>query len=407
MGLKLVNAFETRKHIVLSSHDCVAQITHDVLQIAGNGKGKSMSPMIPGFGLIFLAAVAGGVFPLPLRVQRRYAWENTWLVVFLVALVIIPFTAVRIFLPVWPSAVAAAGTTTVLCAVAFGFLWGWGAVTFAIGITALGLSVGYATIMGLATAVGAIIPMIRRWDQVPGDARVVILLGIAVCVAGVAVCGRAGLLRERGSATASSSTADSSLSRQRILRVFLIGLAWCALSGFLSACANLGFDFADKVAQEAQKLGAGPLEASLGRWLTVYWGGFFAILIGTGSTLIRKGTWRNYFAAGSGRDLGLGLAAGCCHFLAQIPYGMGAYYLGRLGTTVGWVINIACALLVANALGFITKEWKGAPKNSRKVLFVGLSLLILAMVILAYGNGMVPRPNSASNASLMLRSATR
>ena len=193
MGLKLVNAFETRKHIVLSSHDCVAQITHDVLQIAGNGKGKSMSPMIPGFGLIFLAAVAGGVFPLPLRVQRRYAWENTWLVVFLVALVIIPFTAVRIFLPVWPSAVAAAGTTTVLCAVAFGFLWGWGAVTFALGISSVGMSLGYATIMGLSIALGSIIPMIRRWDRIPADARLFILLGIATCLGGVAICGRAGV----------------------------------------------------------------------------------------------------------------------------------------------------------------------------------------------------------------------
>jgi len=360
---------------------------------------ESMNPLIPGFGLIFLAAVAGGVFAVPLRTQRRYAWENTWLLAFLFALLIIPFTVVTIFLPVWASAVAAAGARTVLSAIAFGFMWGWGAVTFAIGITAVGLSLGYATIMGLATTIGSIIPMLRRWDEVPGDAKVVVLSGIAVCIAGVAVCGRAGVLRERATATGNSSNADPSCSQKPPLKVFLIGLAWCVLSGFLSSCANLGFEFADRVAQEAQRLGADPISASIGRWITVYWGGFLAILIGSGFRMFRKGTWRNYFAAGSGRDFGLAIVAGCCHFLAQIPYGMGAYYLGRLGTTVGWAINIASSLLVANAFGFITKEWRGAPKTSIRVLCFGLALLVSAMVILAYGNSIVthlPSPSTAN-----------
>ena len=86
------------------------------------------------------------------------------------------------------------------------------------------------------------------------------------------------------------------------------------------------------------------------------------------------------------RDFGFALIAGSCHFLAQIPYGMGAYYLGRLGTSVGWVFNIALSLLVANVLGFITKEWKGAPKASTRTLFVGLAVLVVAMGILAHGN---------------------
>jgi L-rhamnose-H+ transport protein len=353
-------------------------------KLQGKIKERSlMNPQVPGFGLILLAAVAGGAFAFPLRVHKQYAWENTWLLAFFFALICIPFTVVSIFLPVWKQAVIAAGTNTVLAAMGFGFLWGWGAVTFAIGISSLGLSVGYATIMGLATAVGSIIPMIRRWDRIPSNARIFILIGIATCLAGVALCGRAGVIRERAAGGDSSSLAN------KPLKIFMIGLAWCVLSGFLSACANLGFDYADRVAQEAQRLGAGPLAASIGRWITVYWGGFTAILIGTGSTLLRKGTWRNYFKPGSGRDFTFALIAGCCHFLAQIPYGMGAYYLGTLGTSVGWVVNIALSLLVANIIGFAIKEWKGAPRESTRVLFAGLAVLVVAMVILAHGNNLV------------------
>ncbi|HXW15006.1 MAG TPA: L-rhamnose/proton symporter RhaT [Terriglobia bacterium] len=348
-----------------------------------------MNPLIPGFGLIFLAAVAGGAFAFPLRIQQRYAWENTWLLAFFFALVCIPFTVVSIFLPVWRHAVVAAGPATVLTAVGFGFLWGWGAVTFALGISSIGMSLGYATIMGLSIAIGSIIPMIRRWDRIPDDARFFILLGIATCLAGVAICGRAGVLRERAASALGDAAKGASSPGNTPLKIFLVGLAWCILSGFLSACANLGFDFADRVALEAQQLGAGPLAASIGRWITVYWGGFLAILIGSGSTMLKNGTWRNYFKAGSRRDFGLALVAGCLHFLAQIPYGMGAYYLGRLGTSVGWVFNIALSLLVANAVGFITKEWKGAPKASTRTLFVGLAILVVAMGILAHGNNLV------------------
>jgi len=258
-----------------------------------------MNPLIPGFGLIFLAAVAGGAFAFPLRVHKHYAWENTWLLAFFFALICIPFTVVSIFLPVWRHAVVAAGPATVLAAIGFGFLWGWGAVTFAIGITSVGMSLGYATIMGLAIAVGAIIPMIRKWDRIPGDARFFVLLGIAICLAGVAICGRAGVLRERAAPAGDNSRKDASSPGKTPLKIFLVGLAWCVLSGFLSACANLGFDFADRVAVEAGKLGAGPLAASIGRWITVYWGGFFAILLGSGSTMIKKGTWRNYFKVGA------------------------------------------------------------------------------------------------------------
>jgi hypothetical protein len=81
---------------------------------------------------------------------------------------------------------------------------------------------------------------------------------------------------------------------------------------------------------------------------------------------------------------------GMLWFLAMIPYGMGAYYLGRLGTSVGWAINIAASLIIANSLGFLTGEWKAASTTARRVLFTGLAVLVGAMVLLAKGNSLAP-----------------
>lgn len=200
------------------------------------------------------------------------------------------------------------------------------------------------------------------------------------------------MLRERKVSPDPLATQRTSTGQKTAAQLFWVGLLWCVLSGFLSACANLGFDFSNRVATEASRLGAGPLAASIGRWLPMYWGGFFAILIGTGSTLTKNGTWNKYWARGTLRDFVLAILLGLGNFLAQIPYGMGAYFLGELGTSVGWAINIALSLLVANLFGFVTGEWKVAPRSSVYMLYVGLAVLIIAMVILAYGNSLAMHP---------------
>jgi L-rhamnose-H+ transport protein len=348
-----------------------------------------MSPLVSGFGLILLASVSGGVFALPLRIRRRYEVENTMLVAMLFATIIIPFVTARFLLPDWTLAIAAVGYRTLLPVVAFGFGWGMGAVTFALGVNAIGLSIGYATIMGISTAVGSLIPMLRRWEEIPGDAKAFTLLGMGICGLGVILCGRAGFVREH-----SISTETSSSSKPQRRRIFLIGLFWCIVSGFLSACANLGFDFAQPVEAAAANLGANPIFATLSRWLAMYWGGYLALSIVFGSKMLKRKTWRNYSGASAARDFGLAVLMGGLHFLAQIPYGMGTFYLGRLGTTVGWVVNIAFSLVVANLLGFITGEWRTAVALAKKIIVLGLTVMMVAVLVLAYANSLLPATSS-------------
>src|SRR5579872_5838311 len=134
-----------------------------------------MNPLIAGIGLIFFSALCNAGVGVPLRLRHRYQWENMWIVGHAFAMIIIPLVAARYLVPDWPAAMKAVGPGTIAIAMAFGFMWGIGAVTFAIGIDTIGLSLGYAIIMGIITAIGALIPMARRWSGIPPDARIVIL----------------------------------------------------------------------------------------------------------------------------------------------------------------------------------------------------------------------------------------
>jgi hypothetical protein len=239
--------------------------------------------------------------------------------------------------------------------------------------------------------------MARKWSGIPTDASLVILLGVAICILGVAVCGKAGIIREKAvDQNASGSTSGESASRpasslikKTAAGVFAIGLAWCVLSGVFSAGNNLGFDFADRVATEAVKLGTSPVYASLARFIAVYWGGYLAVLIFCGARMLKTGSWRNYAGAGAGRDAALSFAMGAFHFISQIAYGAGAYYVGRLGTTVGFAVMISSSIILANLFGFFTGEWKTAVRSSVRTLYMGLIMLIIAVLILAYGNSLV------------------
>src|SRR5712664_3280055 len=130
-----------------------------------------MNPLIPGFGFIFIAAVAGGVFGLQYRVQRRYTVANTALLSMFFATLVVPLIAINLLLPGWTTAISATATATLATVFIFGFGWGLGAITYAFGFNMLGMALGAAMIKGMSVAVGSGIPLIRRWDNVPADAR--------------------------------------------------------------------------------------------------------------------------------------------------------------------------------------------------------------------------------------------
>src|SRR4051794_5568676 len=214
--------------------------------------------LISGLALTVLGAICAGALGLLLRLQRQYAWENTWLLSQFVTMILLPTLAAQLLLSGWLAAILQVGTLTVFIVIALGFLWGIGSVAFAIGIERVGVSLGYATIMGVVTAVGSGIPVGGRWERIPANAKLTTLCGIAVCLVGVALYGRAGILRE-GEQAASHTSNDGPMITKQASGTMIIGLGWCFLSGVLSACSNIGFDFAAPIASAIDELSAKPL----------------------------------------------------------------------------------------------------------------------------------------------------
>ena len=339
--------------------------------------------LLLGMSFFLLAAACNGTMALPQKFVKAFAWENTWGAFYLFTMVVIPAAFALLFLKGGLATWQQAGIAQVVVPIAFGFLWGCGMTCFGLGIDALGISLGYAIIMGLSVLVGSVVPLLSQHTaEVFTAAGLLAIGGIATCTAGVAVCGRAGALRER------SHVAGDKNTRQRAGQ-FAKGLVICILAGILGSSINLAFCYSSEIVRlSAQEYGNSPPIATLSAWILVFWGGFLATGPYCAFLLTKNATWRNFTSEDAGFNLAMAGIMGILHFLILFFYGIGAYYLGDLGTSVGWAACLSCGLLIANLAGFMTGEWNDASRQSRRWLLTGLAVLVMGVCILGAANQM-------------------
>jgi L-rhamnose-H+ transport protein len=339
--------------------------------------------LIIGLAIVMLAGVFQGSFMLPSKWMRGWSWENYWLIFAFSAYLICPWLLALATIPRLADVYRGAPPATVAWVTAFGFGWGIGAVTFGLGVDAIGLALGFAVILGIAATSGTLIPLIV--NPPAGFTReqgAVTALSLAVMLLGVALCSFAGKWKER----------EEGPSPERL--PYRYGLLICVLSGLLSACGNLGFSFGGGIEQRAASLGASPTQAPNALWplltppLLLCNAGYALYL------LRRNRSASQYRAPGS---LGNGMRAfamGVIWMAGMSAYGIGASRMGALGKSLGWAILMSSMVLVANLLGILTGEWAGSPPQSRRRLALGIGVLLLAIAGLGYANSLEPdRPS--------------
>src|SRR5512141_3481315 len=79
----------------------------------------------------------------------------------------------------------------------WGAMWGLGGLTFGLTMRYLGMSLGMGVALGYCAAFGTLMPPIFHGDFVPHvlqtTSEQVILIGVLVCLMGIAVAGMAGM----------------------------------------------------------------------------------------------------------------------------------------------------------------------------------------------------------------------
>jgi L-rhamnose-H+ transport protein len=313
----------------------------------------------------------------------------------------------------------------------FGILWGIGGLTFGLTMRYLGMSLGMAMVLGYDAAFGTLMPPIFRGEfqsRVLGTTSgLVVLLGVAVCLAGITLSGIAGVSKERELSAEQKRAAIKEFDLKK-------GLLVAVFSGVMSACFAYGLAAGDPIKALTIKHGTDPLWQGLPVLVVVLLGGFTTNFIWCVILNIRNHTGHEYFSSrirrqgvaripdtivetasdAPGIEMASAIAvaipassqlqripmlsnylfstlAGITWYMQFFFYTMGETKMGVYKFS-SWTIHMASIIIFSTLWGVALFEWRGASKRTLLLVVLSVLALITSTIVVGYGNylGIVP-----------------
>ncbi|MDX2045219.1 MAG: L-rhamnose/proton symporter RhaT [Chitinophagaceae bacterium] len=351
----------------------------------------------------FIGGFASGSFYIPYKKVKGWHWESYWIAGGLFSWLVVPPIAAWLTIPGFADIISGTEFSTLGITYLFGLLWGIGGLTYGLGVRYLGVSLGSSIILGLCMVFGALIPSIYyNFSPVAGKDTfsamissnwgLTVLAGLLVCILGIIICGKAGMMKEK---QLNAAATDPHGMEVKAEYKFGLGMFVSIVSGVLSACFNFGLEAGQSMATVANDawVAANPGEGEfLYRNNVIYvvllWGGLTTNFIWCMILNARNKTFGDYTNKKTllASNYLFAALAGTTWFLQFFFYGMGESKLGNGPSS--WILHMAFIILVANMWGLILKEWKGVNKKTITTIIAGIVVILLSVLLVGYGNSL-------------------
>jgi L-rhamnose-H+ transport protein len=373
----------------------------------------------PLVGVVYhwLGGLASASFYVPYRGVKRWSWEIFWLTGGLFSWLFPPWLFAGTMTEDLSGVLAQVPGSIVGWCVLFGVLWGFGGLTYGLTMRYLGLSLGMAVVLGLCTVFGTLIPPIVQGDfhekLLATPSGNIVLLGLAVTLAGIVVVAFAGAHKDRALSPEQKAAAVAEFD-------FRKGVAVAVFSGIMSSCFAFGLAAGEPIKALSAAAGTGPLWTGLPVLCLVMFGGLLTNAIWCAILIVRNrsaGEWLGRTKSEPGaaeQSTGPGEAAveqpgrpaataqhpgrapllanfalcalgGTLWYFQFLFYTMGESQMGEFGFS-SWTLHMASIIIFGTLWGFAFREWRDAALRVRATVWSGIALLVLATAIIGYGN---------------------
>lgn len=347
-----------------------------------------MMPQV-ALGLIFhgVGGLAAASFYAPLKFIRHWPWESYYLVMGLFAWLVTPWVFAFATVPHLGAVLAQAPLDVLAWTVAFGALWGVGAVTYGLTMHYLGMALGMSVTLGFCAIFGTLMPPLVAGELGSIAATTGgrwVLAGVALCFAGILVSGTAGARKERELPRGIDEADPSGDAHFSLTK----GLVVALVSGLTSACFAFGFKSGAPIAAIARDSGTHPLLVNNAVLCVILAGGVCTNTAWCAFLNWRRASFPSYSSAPARttcKILVLTSAAGLIWYLQFLFYGMGMTKMGRYDFS-SWSLHMASIIVFGNAWGLVFGEWKGTSRATGALVWLGLALLILSTLAIGWGN---------------------
>lgn len=334
-----------------------------------------------GLLIIALGSMGQSSSYVPIKKVKTWAWESFWLVQGIFAWLVFPYLGALLAVPEGHSLleVLSAGEGAALEALFYGALWGVGGLTFGLSMRYLGVALGQSIALGTCSAFGTLIPALMVGTDLFSGKGLLLLIGVSVAIAGIAVIGYAGSLRSKNMTAEQKVTAVKDFALGK-------GLLVALLAGVMSACFSLGLEAAEPIKIAAIELGSSALFAGLPAILMITLGGFITNAVYCIFQNVKNKTGNDYFKVSGGvfvNNVLFCALAGILWYSQFFGLALGKSYLteGSVMMAFSWSILMSLNVTFSNVWGILLKEWKGAGTKTTLVLVTGMLILIFSLVL--------------------------
>lgn len=336
--------------------------------------------------LIGLIVIAIGSFGqsssyVPINKVKEWSWESFWLTQGIFAWLVFPLLGALLGVPGGSSLFELWGAGGAGKAIIYGVLWGVGGLTFGLSMRYLGVALGQSIALGTCAAFGTLFPAILKGDDLLSGAGLLLLIGVCITLAGIAIIGYAGSLRSKNMTEEERKAAVKDFALTK-------GLFVALLAGIMSACFALGLEAGAPIKEAAITAGVKPLYAGLPVIFLVTVGGFFTNACYCIQQNVRNKTGKEYLAVKSNvlvNNLLFCALAGVLWYSQFFGLEMGKSFLtdSPILLAFSWSILMSLNVTFSNVWGILLKEWKGVSKSTIAVLIIGLIVLISSIIVVA------------------------
>ncbi|MBC8872702.1 MAG: L-rhamnose/proton symporter RhaT [Planctomycetes bacterium] len=325
----------------------------------------------------------------PQKQTKLWSWEIYWIATASFAWLILPIAGAFLTIPNYWDVLQACPRDAMLRSLGLGIVYGVGGLSFGLGIRHIGFSLNYAIAIGISAGLGTLFPLIwhpnkgfvweifDKFSDLPGQ---IVLAGILISLGGIAVCGWAGVLRERMGGDAPSQYS------------FRIGVPLAITAGVLSAVFNFALLAGEPLEKAAVAAGASDLLKMNAIYPFSNGGAFITNLVGCMLLIARNRTGGQFFRLPKQRTRTLAFyylmafLSGAFWYFQFFFYGMGHHHMGETYGFTSWALHMAMLILFSNVYGWLFREWEGAGTRPRRVLHLGMAVIVVATLIITYGN---------------------
>lgn len=356
--------------------------------------------MWKGVIMVIVAGLVTGGGGWPIKLYRKFKYEQWGFLGAILGLVILPWGFTVVGCHGFSNTIAVVGEVLknnwgdLIKGNLIAACWGVANVLCALCFVRIGFALTAGILTGLGMSTGVLLPMVLKGSGVFQDAPdinskpgLVVVVAVAVMLTAVLLVVLAGLGKDRVLKKAEMKSGG----RLENPIDFYAGLTMAIVMGILSAGLGLSYVYSQ-----------GPITATMEKhgaasWSTPYamlaMGAALAILMNLvypAYLMTKNKTWGVLLQCWT--DMALLLVTGVQAVLTFPLMFLGMKTLGPIGASVGFGIQQCTQMIGSQIVGFVSGEWRGVKGRPRMQMYLAILVLMIAVVILAYGKTLSNQP---------------